>query len=182
MLIQGLLQLVDKSVALQHRAEFLRYQSGFRIHGALSQGINLSEFGTTKQKALLSVQKDKFEGAVRLEREGKLDTLDKFDIGASYLDKDLCDVSAQICLDPANLKTPKDLWVGVGKKFAPNLSAKTKLNLFTGVASYYASYQANANFTMATTLEVSHCKEKAQGFKGCGNYPFNFGVKLNFNA
>lgn len=178
----GLFQLVDKSVSLKHRAEFLRYQSGFRLHFALSQGINLSEFGTTTQKALLSVQKDKVEGAVRVGREGRLDNLDYVDVGAVYLDKDLVDVSAQLRVDPANVKSPKDLWVGVGKRFAPNLYVKARTNLFSGVATYYAAFVANSNTSVAATLDVNHCKEKAASFQGCCSYPFNFGVKLSFNA
>lgn len=184
-IIQGLLQLVDKSVTLKHRAEFLRYQSGARIHAALTQGFNLTGLESTGQKGLVSIQKDNVEGAIRFSREGAItNKVDSVEIGASYFNNDYADISAQVKVDPTDLKGKKDLFLGVGKKFAPNFYVKARTNWFSGVSAYYVYYMASKNCSMAGTMEVSHCSggEPTPGFKGCCDYPFNFGVKLNFNA
>jgi len=183
----GLLQLTDKNITLRQRVEYLRYVEGAKLHLALAHAFNFSTRESSNLKTQFSILKDKLEFSLRAAREGtKFGGLDWASLGLTWYDIDTADFGVQLKVDPNNLKEgKKDLFLAIGKKFAPNFYAKAKYNWFTGIAGYYAFYQAHANCSLAGTFEVSHARDANTaegGFKGCCEYPFNFGIQLNFNA
>lgn len=137
-------------------------------------------------KALLAISKDDVEVSAKVNSEGgslNLFDLTTAELGLAYYLKDVADFGVQAQVDTKDLKNGKrDIFLGVGKRFAPNLYAKAKFSWLTATAAYYASYSPSSNFTVASTLEVNHSQSKESTFKGCCEYPFNFGIQCNFNA
>ena len=178
-----LTQLATGNVTLKNRIEYIFQRDKLKLHLSSVNGFNVSSKQWLPHRHQLSATFDQFEGTVRAEntKDGEKFGLQSVFLGAAYINPALADFTARLKVDPNDIKEgKKDLWFGVGKRFAPNLAVKARYSWFNNVGSYYGSFKPHDNLTVSGTIELSH--SAATPTKGCCDYPFLFGLELAFNA
>lgn len=184
---KGVLNLVNASLPLTERFEYIHSCEKIRLHGTLLSVWNLTNW--KKPDTLnfkLSGAVKKVEASVILGLDGtKSECPVHFDVKKLALALSREDgenqFAGEILFDTANLNKSGNHQVtfGYSRKWASNFTSKAKYNVQTKTLTGYNMIESSKEVSVATTFQVQASQDGAKGFL---DYPFNFGLQVNLNA
>ena len=177
----GRLQLESGQMELKQKGEFLKQVRSHTLRAVYLSTFNISTLKSSFYRSMVSVTRGNYEVSMTSGRDGEtFPKLDFINIGLARLDP-LANIAAEVALDPSAFGRPTEISVGLSKEIGPGLSVKARYDLVSRIVSYNSKYRPSSSQNLDFGLSFRVAMREEQGlYRGFGEYPFNFGIEVNY--